>query len=172
MYFIRLVSYRGLMTIYFKSRGICVQLWCTNWNMQKPTILSFFFTIVTKYINRWVLWVNLFTLYVVHHLRITQKPHEHFFQKSRSVGATLLHNWSKQKLKNLGCCFTIVTKYITRQGLWVNFFTLYVMHQIGITQWPHDHLFQKSGHLGPTFNWNMQKQPIVSFFPHDCNQIH
>ena len=109
------------------------------------------------------LWINLLPLYVVHHIRITQKPRDHLFQKSRNMGATLLHNWSKQKLTKLGYFFTIVTKYITGQGLWVNLFTLYVMHQMGITQRPHDHLFQKSGHFGPTFNWNMQKQTIVSF---------
>ena len=44
----------------------------------------------------------------------------------------------------------IVTKYTTRQVIWMNFFTLYVIHHNGITQSPHDHLFQKSCHLGTT----------------------
>ena len=42
----------------------------------------------------------------------------------------------------------IVNKYDTRQVLWVNLFTIYVMHRNGNTPRPHDHLFQKSGNPG------------------------
>ena len=113
---------------------------------------DFFHVIVTKYMARQVIWVNLFTLYVIHHIGITQRPHYHLFQMSRHHGGTWVHRLiSKQKSTNLIFCYMIVTKCITRQFLWVNLFTVYVIHHIGITQSPHDHLFQKSRHLGGTW---------------------
>ena len=44
--------------------------------------------IVTKYTNTQVKCVNLFTLYVIHHNGITQKPRDHLFQKLWHLGAT------------------------------------------------------------------------------------
>ena len=58
--------------------------------------------IVTKYITRHVLWINLFTLYVIHYNGIIQKPHDHLFQKSEASGfnsSALTMN--KQKSTNL-----------------------------------------------------------------------
>ena len=46
--------------------------------------------------------------------------------------------------------FMGVTKYLTKYVIRVNLFTLYVIHHIGVTQRPRDHLIQKSGHLGET----------------------
>ena len=66
----------------------------------------------------------------------------------------------------------IVTKYITRYVIRVNLFTLYVIHHIGITQRPHDHLFQKSMHLGATWVYKQAKIDKFDFFLYDCNQIH
>ena len=199
--------HRSLMTIYFKSRGIWVQLWCINWTEsknrknlslfftvvtryiprhillfclfpiyvicyigipQKPRdrlfqksghlgltgcinrkqtkidkFAGFFFMIVTKYLTRWVLRVHLVTLCEIHHNGIIQKPHDHLFQKSEAYGFNLSALTRKQT-KIVKCkffFFIIVTKYVTRQVLWVNLFTLYVIHHIGITQKPHDHLF-------------------------------
>ena len=131
--------------------------------------------IVTKYITRQVMWVNLYTLYAIHHIGITHRPHDHLVQKSRHLGATWLHKFvSKQKSTNLFFFFMIVTKYITRQVIWVNLFTLYVIHHISFTQRPHDHLVQKSRHEGATWLHNfVSKQKSTNFFSlYDCNQIH
>ena len=119
---------------------------------QKSTNQSVFFMIVTTYIPRQVLWVNLFRLYVTRHIGVTQRPHDHLFQKSWHQGATWVHKLaSKQKLTNQSFFFMIVTKYIIRYVLLVNLFPLYVTHHIDITQSPHDHLFEKSCHQGATW---------------------
>ena len=47
--------------------------------------------IVTKYITRKVVWVNCFLLYVIHHIGITQRSHDHLFQKLWHLGATWVH---------------------------------------------------------------------------------
>ena len=57
----------------------------------------------------------------------------------------------------------IVSKYTTRQVLWVNLFGLYKIHHMGITQEPHDHLFQKSGHLGATLMHKLVQAQIDKF---------
>ena len=71
------------MTIYFNRRGIWVQ--------HIPKIRSymwFFFSIASELITSWIIWVNLFKLYVVRHNGITQRPHNHLFQKWVYLGAT------------------------------------------------------------------------------------
>ena len=106
-------------------------------------ILGFFFKIVTKYLTRWVLRVYLVTLCAIHHNGIIQKPYDHLYQKSGASGFNLSALTRKQT-KIVKCkvfFFMIVTKYVTRQVLWVNLFTLFLVHHIGITQKPHDHLF-------------------------------
>ena len=132
--------------------------------------------IVTMYITRLVIWVNLFTLYVIHHIGIIQRPHDQLFQKSWHLGATCVHKLVREiKSTNLRFFFTIVTKYITRLVIWVNLFTLYVIHYIGITQRSHDHLFQKSRQLGATWVHKQVKQAKIEkfeFLLYDCNQIH
>ena len=56
-------------------------------------------------------------------------------------GATWVHKLvRKQESINVIFFFMIVTKYITIYAIWVNLLTLYVMHHIGVTQSPHDHL--------------------------------
>ena len=99
--------------------------------------------IVTKYITRHVLWINPFTLYVIHHIGITPKPSNNLFQKSEASGFNMGALTRKQTKidKFEGFFFMIVTKYITRQVLWINLFTLYLIPQIGITPKPRDHLF-------------------------------
>ena len=104
--------------------------------------------IAAKYITRLVIWVNVYTLYVIHHTGIIQRPHDHLFQKSWHIDATLVHKLvSEQKSTNLSFVFMIVIKSIAIYVIWVNLFILNSMHSTGITQRPHDHLFQKSGHL-------------------------
>ena len=53
-------------------------------------------------------------------------------------------------------------------------FTPYVTHHIGITQMPHDHLFQKLWHLGAT--WVHKLRPIkidkLEIFLYDGDKIH
>ena len=52
-----------------------------------------------------------------------------------------------------------------------HFFTLYVIHYIGITQRSHDHLFQKSRQLGATWVHKQVKQAKIdkfNIFPYDC----
>ena len=45
----------------------------------------------------------MFTLHVIQHIGITQRPHNHLVQKSRQLGATWWHKLvSKQKWTNLG----------------------------------------------------------------------
>ena len=126
---------------------------------QKSTNLFFFlFMIVTKYIARQVIWVKLFTLYVIHHIGITHKSHDNLVQKSRH----LVINQQQTKFDKFDFCFMIVTKYIIRQVIWVKFFTLYVVHHIGITHKPHDHLVQKSRHL--VINQQQAKIDKFDFF--------
>ena len=58
--------------------------------------------IVTKYITSQIIWVNLFTLYVFDNIGITQRFHDHLFQKSRQLGAPRVPKLvSKQKSTNL-----------------------------------------------------------------------
>ena len=93
-----------------------------------------------------------------------QRPHDHLFQKSWHIDATLVHKLvSEQKSTNLSFVFMIVIKYIAIYVIWVNLFILHVIHCIGFTQRPHDHLFQKSGHLDAhSINWLLGK--IDNFF--------
>ena len=69
----------------------------------------------------------------------------------------------------------IVTEYMTRSVMNVNLFTLHVIHHIGITQRPRDHLVQKSRQLVAAW-WHKlvskQKWTNLRFFPYDCYQIH
>ena len=129
--------------------------------------------IVIKYITRQFLWVHLLKQYVIHHIGITQRAYDYLFQKSWLLGATWVHTLVNQKSTKLSFFVMIVTKYITRQVLWVHLFTLYVVCQIGITQRPCDHLFQKSWLLGATWvHKSVSKIDKFEFFLHDCNQIH
>ena len=58
--------------------------------------------IVTNYITRLVILVNLFTIHDIHHIGIIQRPHDHLFQKSWHLDATLVHKLvSEQKSTNL-----------------------------------------------------------------------
>ena len=69
---------------------------------QKSTSWVFYWMIVTKYINRYVICDILFTLHVIHHIGITQRNHDHLVQKLRQPGATWVHKLvSKQKSTNL-----------------------------------------------------------------------
>ena len=81
MLFIILLSHRGLMTIYFKSRGIWEQLEHTLVSKQKSTKFKFFCPDRNHVHPIYVKRVNLFTDYVIHHIGITQRPHDHLFQK-------------------------------------------------------------------------------------------
>ena len=85
MKLIIMVSNRGLMTIYFMSFGIMHgKTWVRKLasNKQNRQFRVFFFMIVTRYITRYnVLLINLFPSTVIHHIGITQRPHDHLFQK-------------------------------------------------------------------------------------------
>ena len=118
--------------------------------------------IVTNYITRLVILVNLFTIHDIHHIGIIQRPRDHLFQKSWHLDATLVHN--EQKSTNLSFFFMVVIKYMTRLVIWVNLFKLYVIHHIGIIQRPHDHLFQKWGHLDATWVAKIGKQAKIDKF--------
>ena len=95
----------------------------------------------------------MFTLYVIHHIGITQKPRDHLFQKSEAYGFNVGALTRKQtKIDKFEVFFfMIVTKYLTRWVLRVHLVTLYEIHHIGITQKPHDHLFQNRRHMGSTW---------------------
>ena len=56
----------------------------------------------------------------------------------------------KPKLPNYCFCFYGVRKYVTNWVICVDLYLVYVYHHNGITQSPHDHLFQKSKHHGAT----------------------
>ena len=134
--------------------------------------------IVTKYITRYVIWINLFTLYVIHHI-VSHRCLMTSQLKSQGIWVHLgciIKLVSKLKLTNLiFFFFMIVTKYITRYVILINLLTLYVIHRIGITQRPHDHLVQKSRHLGATWVPKLvskQKSTNLISFLYDCNQIH
>ena len=71
-------------------------------NNAKTDKFEFFFTIVTKHINTWVLWVNWLTLYVVHLIRITQKPHDHLFQKVGAYGRNFVAQLKQAKIDKFG----------------------------------------------------------------------
>ena len=107
---------------------------------------------------------------------IIQNPHDHLFKNSEASGFNLsaLTRTHTKIDKFTVYFFMIVTKYVTRQVLWVNLFTLYVIHHIGIPHKPHDQLFQKSGHLGLTGCITRKQTKIykIEFFSfNDYNQI-
>ena len=76
-------SHRGLMTIYFKNRCISVNMCLESWKTHKHLHnYGFFINCVPKYVIRWVILVYLSIIYVTNHNGITQRPHDHLFQKS------------------------------------------------------------------------------------------
>ena len=88
--------------------------------------------------------------------RYQQRPHDHLLQKSRHRGASKIDKFDFFS-------FMIAAKYITRHVICVNLITLYIIHHIGITQRPHDHLFQKSMHHGATWVHKLvSKQKSIS----------
>ena len=82
MYFIIIVSHRGLMTIYFKSRASECNMCRENWKTKKAPKLSFFFNGVPKHVTCWIIRINLFIMYLCYHNGITQMLHDNLFQKS------------------------------------------------------------------------------------------
>ena len=90
-------------------------------------------------------------MYEIHHSGITQMPRDHLFKKSGHLGATCVLTGKQSQIDKFENKFFMgVTKYLTKYVILVNLFTLYVIHHIGITQRPRDHLIYKSGHLSAT----------------------
>ena len=122
------------------------------------------------------LWVNLIIFYLIHRIGSTQRPHDHLFQNSWHLGATCVHKQVERQHRQIWVYFfMIVIKYITRLVIWVNLFTVHVIHHNVIIQRPHDHLFQMSWHLDATLVLKLvseQKSTNLRFFLYDCNQVH
>ena len=75
-----------------------------------------------------------------------------FISKVGNWGKSFTRRLENRKFKIQFCFFSSTTpKYITRWVIWIHLFILYGYHCNGIIQKPHDHLFQKLGHLGQPF---------------------
>ena len=78
-------SHRSPMTIYFKSRGSLV-LEILGQKCEKSPKTRFYHVIETKYVTDELNCAYLFFLYAWQYSGITQKPHDHLFQKSWQPG--------------------------------------------------------------------------------------
>ena len=76
----------------------------------------------------------------------------------------------KTKKRQIQVFCSGIPKYVTSRVIYGNLYFVSVCHHNGITQRPHDDLFQKSGHLGATCTAKAGKQktsnsgfPVVAF---------
>ena len=150
MYIIVLVSLRGPIAIYFKKSLLIGATNASAGKSKKMPKANFCFSTVPKYITTWLIWVDLFILYEYSRIGVTQRPHDHLFQKSRLIGATCASAKKSEKSPKASFCFPTVPKYHTTCLIWVDLFITYACRRNGITQRPHDHLFRKSGQLCET----------------------
>ena len=130
---------------FISKMGNLSATWVNKWVIKNRIFLSFLFMVVTECITRQVIWVNSFTVYVIHYICITHMPQDHLFQM---CGIWVQHGCRNCYEKNpTNSCFFLmnVTKYSTGQVIWFDLFTLYETYYIGTTHRPHDHLFQKWG---------------------------
>ena len=142
-----MIAHRSLMTIYFRSRGICAQLVLQMLENQKKPNSRFFFNRVAQYIKSRVIRSNLLLIYVFYLDSTTQKPYDHLFQELELLCAYYAANAGKHKTPNYGFFINCVPKYVIRWVILVYLSIIYETNHNGITQRPHDPLFQKSGHL-------------------------
>ena len=77
-----MISHRALMIIYFKILAPGCNICPESWKTKIAPNSGFFFIGEPKYFTREVICVQLFILYIFHHNGITQRPHDHLFQKS------------------------------------------------------------------------------------------
>ena len=129
------------MTTYFKSLESGYNFICVNWKATKVPKSHLFCTGVPKCVTSWVIKPNLFRQYVIDDTGITQKPHEHLFQKLGKLGTTL---YIGQKATNHPNQIFVVTrepKYVTTWVIYDNLFMKYVIYDSGIIQLPLDNLF-------------------------------
>ena len=105
----------------------------------------FFFNGVPNYVTSWVILLNLFIIYVLCNNSITPRPYDHIFQKSVIWLQMCRESWKTKKAPNSSFFFNGVHEYVTSWVILVNLFIIYACNHNGITQKPHDHLFQKSG---------------------------
>ena len=128
-----------------------------------------------KYVSSWVIYYNLYLVYVSHHNGMTHMPHDHVFQKLGNHGSRwTCENWKTKKMPNSGF-LSGIPKYVSSWVICGKLYLIYVSRHNGITQRPHGHLFQKSRHLGATWVPQTIKQAKIDkfdFFLYDCNQIH
>ena len=114
----------------------------------------------------------------MHHIGITQRPHDHLFQKSRQLVATWVHKLhSKQaRIDKFEFCFMIVTKYINTfpDRLYGSicshyiYFIILVSHRCLMTIY-----FKSRGirvQLGCIINGQASKNRQIRLY--NCNQIH
>ena len=107
--------HRGLMTIYFKNRGVRVQQLPRKLENQNTPNSGFFFNGVPKYVSSWVICCNLYLIYVLHHNGITQRPHGYMYQKSVSHGVTCAAKPGKAKTRQIRVFlqwYTIIISYL------------------------------------------------------------
>ena len=84
-----MASHRIPMTIYFKSRGCRVLPVLHGYIPNNPT--SDVFSYLRNQMRFWL--VKLIVFYLGHYSCITQKPHEHLFQKSWLQVLPVLHGY-------------------------------------------------------------------------------
>ena len=136
-----MVSYKGLVTIYFESRASGCSMCRESWETKKEPNLGFFIIGVSKYVTNNVIWVLLFIIYALHHYGIIQRPHDHLFQNSCIWVQNVPRKLRNEKTQNSGFFINGVSTCDTNQVILVLLFIIYVLHHNGITQRPHDHLF-------------------------------
>ena len=113
----------------------------------------------------------MFTLYVIYHIGITQRPHDHLVQKSRHLDATWVHKLvSKQKSTNL-IFFLYDCNEIHYQIGYMGQFVYIICNSSywyhTEASWSFSSNVKASGHKLVS----KQKSTNLIFFLYDCNQI-
>ena len=105
------------MTIYFVSCGILGATLYAGRKTRKLPKSHLFVTRVPKYVTSWVIWVNLFTKYVINDNFITYKPREY-----------LCVGWKSTKVPKPHFFCNGIPKYVSSWVIKFNLFKQYRMH--------------------------------------------
>ena len=155
--------HRGIMTIYYKSRTSRCNMCRKSWKIEKHPNSGFFFNGVPNYVTSTLIWVLLFIIYVSHHNGITQRPHDHLFQKSCVWVQHVTWKLGNKKATNSGFCFNGESEYVTSILIWVLLVIIYVLCHNGITQRPRDHLLRKTGIMLQHLSWKLGNLKSAKF---------
>ena len=137
----------SLKTIYFKSRS-SQELAVLLAKSKKTRKLLLSFCGIAKYVTGKVNWYDFFIKHAKHYNDMTQKPHDHLFEKSWQPGIGSRTSSILQKSHKLLLSYCGEAQYVTGLVNWSYIFIKHALHYNDMTQKPHDHLFQKLGKPG------------------------